>query len=57
MSNYNNLDECVGCGEHITSYHADGCVYDPDHESTWHACGACGEYNNGKHECSEEVAV
>ena len=55
MSNYDKNDKCVGCGEHWSSYHGQGCVYDPDYESTWHACGACGEYNNGEHNCSEEV--
>ena len=55
MSNYSENDLCVGCGEHISTYHGVGCVYDPDYESKWSACGACGEYNNGKHACSEEV--
>jgi hypothetical protein len=55
MSNYNRNNECVGCGEHISTYHGQGCVYDPDFEDRWSACGACGEYNNGEHNCSEEV--
>jgi hypothetical protein len=53
MSNYTRNDECVGCGEHISTYHGAGCVYDPDYESKWSACGACGEYNNGEHNCPE----
>ena len=55
MSNYNKNDECVGCGEHISSYHGKGCVYDPDYESQWEACGACGEYGiPSEHNCSEK---
>jgi hypothetical protein len=54
VSNYGSDDLCVGCGEHWANYHGQGCVYDPDYESKWGACSACGEYNNGEHNCSEE---
>ena len=30
VSNYDKNNECAGCGEHISSYHGKGCVYDPD---------------------------
>jgi hypothetical protein len=32
MSNYNREDRCVGCNAHISEYHDNGCVYDPDFE-------------------------
>lgn len=31
--------------------------YSPEQEvdgDDWHACGACGEWNNGEHKCTEE---
>lgn len=51
---YDENNNCVECMEYFYDPHLPTCSHSDDTDQH-SACGACGEWNNGEHNCSEEV--